>query len=63
MNTLDRLDFSHEPVITVDDIISRVQAYHTDVDVELLKSAFEFAKCMSARRYDPMYDYNHFKGK
>jgi hypothetical protein len=26
-------------------------------------SAFEFAKCMSARRYDPMYDYNRFKGK
>lgn len=25
--------------------------------------AFEFAKCMSPRRYDPMYDYNRFHGK
>ena len=25
--------------------------------------AFNFAKCMSPSRYDPMYDYNRFKGK
>lgn len=25
--------------------------------------AFEFAKCMSPRRYDPLYDYNRFRGK
>lgn len=25
--------------------------------------AFEFAKCLSPRKYDPLYDYNRFKGK
>lgn len=25
--------------------------------------AIEFAKCMNPRKYDPMYDYNRFKGK
>lgn len=39
----DRLDFSHEPNLTIDDIISRVTNYYPEVDVDLLRRAYDFS--------------------
>lgn len=39
----DRLDFSHEPNLTIDDLVGRVLNYHPEADVELLKRAYEFS--------------------
>lgn len=39
----DRLDFSHEPNLTIEDIVSRVLNYYPEVDVSLLNRAYEFS--------------------
>ena len=39
----DRLDFSHEPNLTVEDIISRVTHYYPEVDVNLIRKAYQFS--------------------
>ncbi len=39
----ERLDFSHEPDLTIDELIKRVKTYHEDVDGDFIKKAYEFA--------------------
>lgn len=40
----DRLDFSHEANLTIDELTSRVLSINPDADVEMLKKAYEFAE-------------------
>ncbi len=41
---MDRLDFSHERDLTIDKLVSRVEAYFPDVDLAVLKKAYGFAE-------------------
>ncbi len=39
----ERMDFSHEPDLTIDDLIARVQLYYPDVDESFIRKAYDFA--------------------
>jgi len=39
----DRLDFSHEPNLTIDEIVNRITSYYPEVDVDLIRKAYEFS--------------------
>jgi GTP pyrophosphokinase len=39
----DRLDFSHEPNLTIDELIQRITFYYAEVDKDLIRRAYEFS--------------------
>ena len=39
----DRLDFSHEPNLTIEELSGRVLNYYPEVELELFKRAYEFS--------------------
>ena len=41
---MDPLDFSHEPDLTIDDLVARLQLYHPDADFVLLRKAYKLAE-------------------
>lgn len=40
----DRLDFSHEADVSIEELLRRVKAMNTEVDLEKLRKAYEFAE-------------------
>lgn len=44
----ERIDFSHEASLTIDELIKRVEAINPETDLELLRKCYEFAEKMHA---------------
>lgn len=40
----DRMDFSHEGDVTIDELVRRLRAHNPDANTELLKKAYDFAE-------------------